>query len=285
MALSKASADSASRSAGIKINLLAMEGIRSLNKFFLYSSITVLLAIILDLIIVGILFTVSSALSNLLMASSMSIALAGLGVLLLVMMISMFVFAVYAMLSLTFGIRDVRRSSMPSAPAYASISKWLKYLVIITAVIGVIYVIVALGNIPILESTSFSGTGAVSVSAFSGVMALFAIIFMILEFLFVWKLREMYRLLGRDMSQNGLNTSSTLLIIGIVVAFAGGIMSLFASTSLLSSLNASGVLTSGGGSGILINIAAYVIYIVSAILILIAQWTGYKATGSALRTA
>ncbi len=270
-----------------KTNLLALEGLRSLNKFFLYTSIAILIGILVSLISVGMLSVTASVLNNPLVATqSAGYSILGLAAILFIAMIALLVFGIYAVLSLMLGIRDIRRSSLASAPVYASISKWLKYLVIIYVILSAIYLILVMVNFLTSISLSLTSSNANPTSAYSGIggiITVFGVIFIILELLFVWKLSSMYKSLAPDIGQPGLNAASRLLAVGIVIYIIGGVIGLVGGVSTLSSLNAASELLSGAGTAMMWSIVAIIVDLVALIVLFISQWIGYKSTKSALR--
>ncbi len=264
-----------------KIDKLAIEGLKSIRGYFLYTFVGLLLGFIIIALVISIIFSAGSG-------SSISGYAYGIGsyastilfltVLLLVIIVAIAVFEVFAALSLMFAIRDLRRSGLKSASVYSSVSKWLKYLTIIFVIISAVYMLFtffllfSLFSASALYGGASSGTG--SLISFA-IVIVFTIIFAVIELLFIWKLYCLYKSLSEDLSSPRLGTSAKLLVVGVAIAVIAGIAESIASI-------ASAGLLSGGSSLLIVLLLVFVAEIIAVIILAIAQWLGYKSVSDAL---
>ena len=264
---------------------LGVEGLRSINRYFFYQLVAVILAIIAEVIA----FTLIGSASAIAGAALQSAQGAGSMVLILIALlviieIVLLVFSAYALLSLMFGIRDLRRSQFKNSAAYAGISKWLKWLVILSVILVVIIAVVVLALIVSIATSfvgSYSGFGSGSASAGSGaqtylnMVLVFTFLLMVVELVFGWKLSTLYKKLSSDISQESLNTAGKLLLASIVILFIGGLISLANGFSYAVSLYTSAG-TGGTGLGLIPAIIGFAGLIVSAASLYLG-WTGTSA--------
>jgi hypothetical protein len=271
---------------------LGVEGLRSINRYFFYQLVAVILTIIAEIIV----FTLIGSASSIAGAALQSAQGAGSMVLILIALlviieIVLLVFSVYALLSLMFGIRDLRRSQFKNSAAYAGISKWLKWLVILSVILVAIIAVVVLALIVSVATSfvgsfigSYSGLGAGSASAGSGAQAyfsmllIFTFLLMVVELVFGWKLSTLYKKLSSDVSQKPLNTAGNLLLASIVILFIGGLISLANGFSSAVSLY-----TSVGAGSTGLDLVSAIIGFVGLIVSAASLYLGWTGTSAALR--
>ena len=274
----------------VNVTNLGVEGLRSINRYFFYQLVAVILAIIAEIVVFTLIRSASSiagaALQSAQGAGSMILILIAL---LVIIEIVLLVFSVYATLSLMFGVRDLRRSQFKNSAAYAGISKWLKWLVILSVILVVIIAVFALAlivSIAISFVGSYSGLGAGSASAGSGtqtylsMVLVFTFLLMVVELVFGWKLSTLYKKLSSDISQKPLNTAGNLLLASIVILFIGGLISLANGFSSAVSLY-----TSVGAGSTGLDLVSAIIGFAGLIVSAASLYLGWTGTSAALKKA
>ncbi|MDE1768289.1 MAG: DUF4013 domain-containing protein, partial [Candidatus Micrarchaeota archaeon] len=105
-----------------KANQFTLDGLKSLNQYFLYSFV----AAVIGIAIIVLEIYSAGRLSSILFSTAGVM----LGILVIIIVAAASILGLYGTLSLMLGLRDIRRSDLKSAPAYSSISRWLKYIII-----------------------------------------------------------------------------------------------------------------------------------------------------------
>ncbi|MCL5427752.1 MAG: hypothetical protein M1321_01065 [Candidatus Marsarchaeota archaeon] len=307
MASARSSSGSAAKGAGIKINLLALEGLRSMNRYFLYSFISVIISAVLTIAAIATAASASWLLSTFMATGHIANAsgVISLVVVTAALMALAMVFSVFAYLSLMFGIRDVRRSSLKSAPAYSSISRWLKWVFVfivmalvafgaaqVPKIVSAIknYAVGRMFELPVALGTGSVGTlGTAGSSILSGTSAplsieiVFEAIMAVLIVLWIWKISSLYKILGIDLSQPKLAMAGTLLRIVVAINLVVLALSVTISAYGIGAISSAGSTPAPAAAvAALLEIA---LAIASIIITAIAYWMGYKSTSAALRTA
>lgn len=229
------------------------EGLKSLNSYFLYVLVLLILAALLlvsALLITGIDFLSGLSASPFSMLDTMSFV-GGLGVLVFVVAyIIVYVMIVLSTLSLMFSIRDLRRSNLKSAALYTSISRLLKYLI----VGGIVLYALSL----IIELVTYS----------SALYIIFLALALIVAFVFGFKLYQYFNALAADLSNKVLAKSARLYLMSL------GVGALFVVLSI--------VLALFGVTGGVLLILLLVIIVAGLALQLASMYFGYKGTKSLL---
>lgn len=253
-------------------DLLKVDGLKALNKYFLYG--LVVDVVVLVMLVLLIVFGIASLLTSISVLSLFSsIGFAGsLAITILLLMIYVVIIALgtVAFFSLVFSLRDLRRSSLKNAATYRSIANWLKWLVVTIVVVSLLASIFSLETSVAALSYSGSATSILII----GIAAVVSIILIALEALFAWKLATYYKKLGKSLSQPSLNTAGTLLVGAMVLIVLTGLASIYIA------LNASS--PAYGSILRIMDIVFFGLVIVELFVVAASMYFGYRGTGAAL---
>ncbi len=245
------------------LNAFGRDGLVSLKNYFTYSLAGLLLSIVVVLLSLGLIGSVSGS------GTTGSIGpgvVAAFAILFIIALVAAAILGTYGILSLMFGIRDIRRSTLKHSKDYASISQWLKYLVIVIIVVVSILIMLEIANI----ASAYSSYGySYSPSPYVGAIVAVTLVSLVLSAIWAWKLSSLYKLLCADLAKKDLYTAGTLLLVGIVVFIIADVIGL--------------VFSVGSPTGTLTSTVVIFIDLVGMVIYLASLYLGMKGTSAALK--
>lgn len=249
-------------------DILTQDGIRGIHSYFKNALIAYILLIII--LAVFFLFYLGGATNGLLLFVVIAAILA----------VAACVLGIFSFLGFWYGLRDIRRSQLPSAAVYTDISRWLKYLISIMIIVSILlFVFVAISAALSVES-AFMYTGASSASPYSTLTTIFEIIVFVIGVVFTYKIVALYKTLGKDLSQDSLVTAGTLLLAALGVDIVLFVLSLAVGLTMPTSVATVGMPAAAPSIGVFIIL---IVALIVVILEIASLYLGYKGTKAAMQ--